>query len=60
MRLQLIEENVRDIKLLKSGTVDLFMDSETGVNYFIGGDTTNSISICPRYNADGTLYVSKI
>lgn len=39
------------------------VDVDTGVNYVVvgtelgGGD--RSVSICPRYNADGTLYVEK-
>ncbi len=59
MKLQLIEGNIREANFFKSGSVDLFMDSETGVNYFIGGYTSSSYNMCPRFNADGTLYVSK-
>ena len=38
------------------------VDEDTGVNYvvvsrFNNGRGANSIAICPRYNADGTLYV---
>ena len=38
------------------------VDEDTGVNYvvvsrFNGIRGANSIAICPRYNADGTLYV---
>ena len=38
------------------------VDEDTGVNYvvvsrFNAGRGANSIAICPRYNADGTLYV---
>lgn len=37
------------------------VDEDTGVNYvvvsrFDGGRGANSIAICPRYNADRTLY----
>lgn len=31
--------------------VDLYEDTVTGVQYISMGDT-----LCPRYNADGTLY----
>ena len=37
------------------------VDEETGVHYIVVSkefdDRTCSVSICPRYNADGTLYV---
>lgn len=34
------------------------VDEETGVNYVVVSYSyDNAISICPRYNADGTLYV---
>lgn len=32
-----------------------YRDSETGVHYFVY-PSGNSGGICPRYNADGTLY----
>lgn len=39
------------------------VDDDTGVNYVVVGTELGggyrSISICPRYNADGSLYVSK-
>ena len=35
---------------------DLCVDSETGVQYLVG---YASKAICPRYNADGSLYVDK-
>lgn len=39
------------------------VDSETGVNYVVVSGELYSksvgIAICPRYNADGSLYVSK-
>ena len=38
-----------------TGTI---VDSKTGVNYIVV-DNDKSIDICPRYNSDGTLYVSK-
>ena len=37
-----------------------FIDEETGVNYLIFRVAyTSEISVCPRYNADGTLYTGK-
>lgn len=39
------------------------VDDMTGVNYVVVGTDLGggyrSVSICPRYNADGSLYVSK-
>ena len=38
------------------------IDTETGVHYFILNDDKyqgGSGGICPRYNADGTLYVTE-
>ena len=36
------------------------VDEKTGVNYIVVGtelgNSYDSIAICPRYNADGTLY----
>lgn len=36
-----------------------FRDNETGVHYFVVAKSSydGGISICPRYKADGTLYV---
>ena len=47
-------------KILDNFECDTLIDEETGVNYIVlryphGSD----ISICPRYNADGSLYVSE-
>ena len=38
-----------------TGTI---VDSKTGVNYIVV-DNDKSIAIYPRYNSDGTLYVSE-
>jgi len=37
------------------------IDKETGVNYIVltRWSTGGEVAMCPRYNADGTLYVSK-
>ena len=48
------------------GTFEIreYRDIETGVHYFLFWDKTGvnrgggvGMSVCPRYNADGTLYV---
>lgn len=41
---------------------DLYLDSETGVVYYLVHDLrgVNVTAICPRYNADGTLYTSGV
>ncbi len=38
---------------------NVIVDKETGVNYFVKY-TDKGVGICPRYNADGTLYVSEV
>lgn len=36
-----------------------YVDSETGVNYIIFQHySTSNVGVCPRYNADGSLYVT--
>ena len=36
-----------------------YVDSETGVNYIIFEHySTGEVGVCPRYNADGSLYVT--
>lgn len=35
--------------------VHTYVDDKTGVNYF-WVNTDSGVSICPRYNADGSLY----
>ena len=35
------------------------VDEETGVNYVVVSYYSDSVTMSPRYNADGTLYVSK-
>jgi len=39
--------------------IGVFIDPDTGVNYLILREP-NRAGICPRYNADGTLYVSEV
>lgn len=46
-----------------NGNMKVEIDKETGVNYIVYKDRDNyalGIGICPRYNADGTLYVSEV
>ena len=42
----------------KSGDVYYMQDPETGVNYVIYSGLREG-GICPRYNADGTLYTGE-
>lgn len=47
-----------------NGQYDTFnvVDEATGVNYVVVGaccSRGHTVTICPRYNADGSLYVSK-
>ena len=53
MKLVKVDNNVTD----DGHSVDLYVDPETGVQYFVMNHG-NAGAICPRYNADGTLYVS--
>lgn len=42
--------------------LDLYVDTETDVQYFIYSDNSGDnggAAICPRYNADGTLYTGQ-
>lgn len=42
-----------------SGDIEIYQDSKTGVQYLIYRDGYGYLSysgMCPRYNADGTLY----
>ncbi|MDH6364502.1 ABC-type oligopeptide transport system substrate-binding subunit [Enterococcus sp. PF1-24] len=42
-----------------SGGTDVFVDSETGVNY-LKYKTARGSSLSVRYNADGTIYVTPL
>ena len=55
-----ILERVECIKIENNYVVDEFRDQETGVHYFIYSRESGyggMGGMCPRYNADGTLYV---
>lgn len=39
--------------------IAVYIDPETGVNYLILREFERA-GICPRYNADGTLYISEV
>lgn len=39
--------------------IGYYVDPETGVNYVEYANTRGG-GICPRYNADGSLYVSEV
>ena len=46
-----------------NGNMRVEIDKETGVNYIVYYDyvkTGCGAGVCPRYNADGTLYVSEV
>lgn len=57
-------EQERPVKIWyqnSNGLVDTYIvkDDDTGVNYVVvvcGANIPNGIAVCPRYNADGTLY----
>ena len=56
-----IESNYLGNILDNGYRVHTVIDKETGVNYIIltRWRTGGEITMCPRYNADGSLYVSK-
>ena len=59
MKLEVVEITVNGDRKdgIKGYEVDLYIDSETGVQYFVM-NYGNAGAICPRYNADGSLYVT--
>jgi hypothetical protein len=44
------------MKMLLTGSVT---DKKTGVYYVVVENHYGGIGVCPRYNADGTLYTGK-
>ena len=40
------------------GSIGVFTDDETGVEYFVYHSMGTGSAICPRYNADGTLKIN--
>lgn len=49
-------ENETDYSIKRdNNNIFIHIDKETGVNYIISGYGVGGI--CPRYNADGSLYV---
>ena len=47
------------IPTTENGEVYVYVDKETGVNYIIFDDVYKG-GICPRYNADGSLYIEGV
>ena len=42
------------------GSVGVFTDNETGVEYFVYSSMgITGVAICPRFNADGSLKINK-
>lgn len=41
------------------GSIHAVVDNETGVNYIVV-ERNSGVSITPRFNADGSLYVSEV
>ena len=44
--------------IIIANDIHVYIDPKTGVNYLVFHDKKGS-SICPRFNADLTLYISK-
>ena len=40
------------------GSIGVFTDDETGVEYFVYHSMGTGSAICPRYNADGSLMIN--
>jgi hypothetical protein len=46
-----------DGNIVECENVYVIIDYETGVNYiYVYNNFSGSITICPRYNTDGTIY----
>ena len=58
MQLILNQENVGVPQGI--GSIGVFTDSETGVEYFVFyNQGVAGAAMCPRYNADGSLMINK-
>lgn len=49
---------VQSIDSISNYSINVYVDEETGVNYIWVHTLDGGATITPRYNADGTLYVS--
>ena len=49
-------DEVKFVSTYYRNGIGILKDTETGVNYIVYGNN-NGKSICPRYNANGSLYV---
>ena len=53
-------ERISNATITLYGTFVLYQDTETGVQYYVVESSSTGLSITPRYNADGTLYVGNM
>ena len=52
------ESMVHSTDSIGNYSINVYVDEETGVNYIWIHTMNGGATITPRYNADGTLYVS--
>lgn len=52
------ESMVYSTDIIGDYAINVYVDEETGVNYIWIHTPNSGTTITPRYNADGTLYVS--
>ena len=53
------KEQSTELSTTENREVYVYVDKETGVNYIIFDDVYKG-GICPRYNADGSLYIEGV
>ena len=53
------KEQTTELSTTENREVYVYVDKETGVNYIIFDDVCKG-GICPRYNADGALYIEGV
>ena len=53
-------EQTQQIKTINPEFMFIYIDQVTGVNYMMMYAYGGYGGVCPRYNADGTLYISEV
>ena len=54
-----IKGQATELSTTENTELYVYVDKETGVNYIIFDDVYKG-GICPRYNADGSLYIEGV
>ena len=53
-------EQIPQLKTINTECMFIYIDQVTGVNYMMMYAYGGYGGVCPRYNADGTLYISGV